>query len=54
MIDIMVENWPNANQHGGFFFRMASTVFFANTSAGVEFGPWEKVALARIAASKDL
>ena len=54
MTAIAVERWPEENQAGGFFFSTAATVFFANSSEGVDLVPCEKWALARMAASKGL
>lgn len=50
----IVENWPYENQAGGFFFSIAATAFFANSSAGVDLGPWEKSVLERMAPSNGL
>lgn len=54
MIAATVDKWPIENQAGGFFFSTAFTVLFANSSAGVDFGPCENCARARIDSSKFL
>lgn len=54
MIDKIVENWPQGNHAGGFFFSTVATVFFANSSVGVILGPWKRQALFHIAASNGL
>lgn len=42
MMAITVEYRPEENQAGGFFLSTPATVFFANSSAGVDFDVCEK------------
>lgn len=51
---ITPDRWPKESQAGGFCFSTASTVFFANSSVGVDLMLWESIALARIASSNFL